>query len=202
MQKKMRVFTTMLIGVSTVLCACNSSDDVSTNTNTQVANSNLEQKIVDETLERDETEIEAEDVSQEQDNTKEVEQELTSHSDKESQEDKKGDYLKKLNEMEEADRQLEPGVTMAELEEQEEERYRKWDEELNKIYGVLKEQLKPEEMDKLREEQREWIIYRDNTAKESSLKYEGGSTETLEYIATQATLTRERCYELVAKYMQ
>ncbi|UOE94583.1 lysozyme inhibitor LprI family protein [Alkalihalobacillus sp. LMS39] len=192
MQKKMRVFTTILIGVSTVLCACNSSDDVSTNMNTQVANSNLEQ---------DETEIEVEEAPQEQDNTKEVEQELSSHSDKESQEDKKGDYLKKLNEMEEADRQLESGVTMAELEEQEEERYRKWDEELNKIYGVLKEQLKPEEMDKVREEQREWIIYRDNTAKESSLKYEGGSTETLEYIATQATLTRERCYELVAKYM-
>lgn len=193
MQKKMRVFTTILIGVSTVLCACNSSDDVSTNTSTQVANSNLEQ---------DETEIEVEEAPQEQDNTKEVEQELSSHSDKESQEDKKGDYLKKLNEMEEADRQLESGVTMAELEEQEEERYRKWDEELNKIYGVLKEQLKPEEMDKVREEQREWIINRDNTAKESSLKYEGGSTETLEYIATQATLTRERCYELVAKYME
>ena len=57
-------------------------------------------------------------------------------------------------------------------------------------------------MEKLKEEQRDWITYRDETAKASSLKYEGGSTEALEYVATQAILTRERCYVLVAKYMR
>lgn len=119
-----------------------------------------------------------------------------------STESKREEYLKKLNEMEEADRNLEAGTTMVELEEQEVERYKKWDVELNEIYGVLKEQLSTEQMDKLREEQRNWVKNRDEVAKEASLKYQGGSMESLEYVATQASLTRERCYELVAKYMK
>ncbi len=111
-------------------------------------------------------------------------------------------YLQKLNEMEEADRYEDAGTSMIELEEQEKLRYEKWDKELNEIYGILQEQLSEEEMAKLREEQRNWITYRDETAKESSLKYEGGSYESLEYVATQATLTRDRCYLLVSKYMK
>ncbi|MEH7440091.1 lysozyme inhibitor LprI family protein [Neobacillus drentensis] len=73
---------------------------------------------------------------------------------------------------------------------------------MNEIYGVLKEQLDTKQMEKLKEEQRKWIKHRDEAAKEASLKYKGGTTEALEYVATQATLTRERCYELVAKYMK
>lgn len=114
----------------------------------------------------------------------------------------KDQYLKKLNEMEEADRNEEAKSTMVEMEEQEAERYKKWDVALNEIYGVLKEQLDTEQMDQLKEGQRKWIKHRDEAAKEASLKYKGGTTETLEYVATQATLTRERCYELVAKYMK
>lgn len=119
-----------------------------------------------------------------------------------STESKKEEYLKKLNEMEEADRNLEAGTTMVELKEQEAERYKKWDVKLNEIYGVLKEQLSTEQMDTLREEQRNWVKNRDEVAKEASLKYQGGSMESLEYVATQASLTRDRCYELVAKYMK
>ena len=126
----------------------------------------------------------------------------TSRNDNEGVESEKEAYLKKLNDMEEADRYAEAGETTSELEEQEEERYKKWDVALNDIYGVLEDQLSTEEMDKLRNEQRHWIENRDETAKEASLKYEGGATETLEYVATQASLTRERCYTLVAKYMK
>ncbi len=56
-------------------------------------------------------------------------------------------------------------------------------------------------MEQLREEQRDWIKERDQKAKEASLKYEGGTMEGLEYVATQASITKDRCYELVAKYM-
>jgi uncharacterized protein YecT (DUF1311 family) len=123
-------------------------------------------------------------------------------SNNENVESKKDQYLKKLNEMEEADRNEEAKSTMVEMEEQEADRYKRWDEALNEIYGVLKEQLNPEQMTKLKEEQRKWIKHRDEAAKEASLKYKGGTTEALEYVATQATITRERCYELVAKYMK
>src|SRR5690606_4862979 len=92
-------------------------------------------------------------------------------------------------------------TTTAKMVKQEEERYRTWDDELNKIYGLLEEQLENDQMNQLREEQRKWIQQRDEAAKDSSLKYKGGSMEQLEYVATLASLTRERCYLLVAKYM-
>lgn len=117
-------------------------------------------------------------------------------------ESNKEDYLKKLNDMEEADRNLESATTTEGLEDQEAERYKKWDEALNDIYDVLEEELSAEDMDELKEDQRNWIKERDEIAKEASLKYEGGTTESLEYLATQASLTKERSYELVANYMK
>lgn len=115
---------------------------------------------------------------------------------------KKDAYLKKLNEMEQADRYEEPASTTVGLVEQETKRYEQWDKMLNEIYGVLIEQLDPEQLDALRQEQRNWVKERDETAKEASQKYSGGSMESLEYVATQAELTRERCYALVAKYFK
>ncbi|MGD6802037.1 lysozyme inhibitor LprI family protein [Rossellomorea vietnamensis] len=114
----------------------------------------------------------------------------------------KKEYLDMLNAMEEEDRHGDAKDTMVEMEEQEQERFEKWDDMLNEIYGVLQEQLGKEEMEKLREEQREWVQQRDEEAKNASLKYEGGTTESLEYIAARATLTRERAYVLVAHYMK
>jgi len=72
---------------------------------------------------------------------------------------------------------------------------------INYIYGDLEELLSDEEMEDLRVEQREWIEYRDETAKEASLKYEGGTGEQLEYVATENNVTIERCYELIENYM-
>ncbi|MFJ7970715.1 lysozyme inhibitor LprI family protein [Psychrobacillus sp. NPDC096389] len=174
MKKNKKITTVILVLVSIILVACEDmSDELGAKPNNESSNA-------------DSTE-----------NTSEIAED--SEVKKES---KKEEYLKKLNDMEEADRNLVAGTTMVELEEQEVERYKKWDVELNEIYGVLKEQLSKEQMDKLKEEQRNWIKHRDKAAKEASLKYEGGSMESLEYVATQASLTRERCYELVAKYMK
>jgi uncharacterized protein YecT (DUF1311 family) len=82
------------------------------------------------------------------------------------------------------------------------DRYDLWDGLLNEVYGVLQEQLSSEEMNQLRDEQRNWITYRDDTAKEASLQYEGGTQEHLEYVVVLADLTEERCYELVEDYMK
>lgn len=123
-------------------------------------------------------------------------------SDLEVTEGQKAEYLKKLSEMEESDRNSDAGTTMVEMQEQEEARYKKWDAELNTIYGILEEQLVTDEMEQLRAEQREWITHRDKSAEEASQKYEGGTMAPLEYVATQAELTKERCYELVAEYME
>ncbi|MFD2044584.1 lysozyme inhibitor LprI family protein [Ornithinibacillus salinisoli] len=39
--------------------------------------------------------------------------------------------------------------------------------------------------------------YRDENAKEASLKYEGGTMEHLEFVTVLANPTKERCHELV-----
>lgn len=115
---------------------------------------------------------------------------------------KKETYFQKLNEIKKELESMPEATTTVEMEEAQSEEYRIWDAALNEIYGVLKEQLSSEQMDKLRAEQQQWIKDRDEGAKEASLMYEGGSMESLEYVATQARLTEERCYELVEVYIQ
>jgi len=80
--------------------------------------------------------------------------------------------------------------------------YTLWDNELNKIYGVLKNQLSESEMNSLRQKQREWITYRDNKAEQDAAEYEGGTMAQLELILSKANTTQERCYELVNWYMK
>ena len=113
-------------------------------------------------------------------------------------------YLNKLANVKasisEFDKQLEGG-TMEEMGQAYGEIFKRWDQEMKDINGALKNQLSVSEMNKLRAEQRNWLIYRDKTAKEASVKYEGGTMASLEYVATQARLTEERSYELVEAYM-
>ena len=58
-------------------------------------------------------------------------------------------------------------------------------------------------MSSLRNEQRQWIIDRDNTAEKAGKDCcEGGSMEPVTIVSVMAQLTKERCYELVEKYMK
>jgi uncharacterized protein YecT (DUF1311 family) len=114
----------------------------------------------------------------------------------------KDEYLEELNAMEEADKNAETKSTTKDMIDQENERYKKWDNKLNEVYGVLNGQLSATEMSELKEKQRTWIKERDKEAKEASLEYEGGTMEALELVATKATITKERCYELVESYMK
>ena len=80
--------------------------------------------------------------------------------------------------------------------------YTSWDDLLNEVYGVLQEQLSKEEMDKLREEQIEWLTIRDSKAEESAKEFEGGTMEPLAYTTSLAQSTKERCYELISNYIK
>jgi len=116
----------------------------------------------------------------------------------------KGKYMEKLNDIEKAAteiRQKDDDTTLGMIK-SEEVILAKWDQVLNEIYQVLEKQLSTTEMEKLRVEQRKWIGYRDDTAKEAAKKYEGGTMEPLEYIASQAGTTKERSYDLVESYMK
>lgn len=82
------------------------------------------------------------------------------------------------------------------------EAYKRWDDALNEIYGDLKKELKPDVMKELKNEQINWITYRDNTAKKESQEFKGGTLEGVQYIESMGRVTKERCYELVDKYMR
>lgn len=111
-------------------------------------------------------------------------------------------YRDKWNAMKKEMEALEPkdSSTYA-LKEVENIRWENWDQLLNEIYSVLQEQLAVDEMETLREQQREWIEYRDNQALEASLEYKGGTQEHLEYVAVLARITMERCEELIENYL-
>ncbi|RFB10233.1 DUF1311 domain-containing protein [Bacillus sp. HNG] len=114
----------------------------------------------------------------------------------------KDEYLNKLNDIKtETDAMEATDTSTFALKKVENDRWEAWDELLNEVYGVLKGQLTAEEMDQLRNEQRDWIKYRDNNALQASQKYKGGTQEHLEYVAVLADLTEVRCYELVEDYM-
>ncbi|MCT1577786.1 lysozyme inhibitor LprI family protein [Oceanobacillus kimchii] len=117
----------------------------------------------------------------------------------------KEEYLEKLyktkKETDKIRKESEDDITYA-LKKVEGDRYDVWDGLLNEIYGILEVQLSTKEMEALRVEQREWLEYRDNTAKEASLVYENGTMEQLEYVTVQNNLTEERCFQLVEEYMK
>lgn len=79
--------------------------------------------------------------------------------------------------------------------------YLKWDGLLNEIYGELKNQLSQNEMDSLTNKQRQWIKYRDSETEKAGEENKGGTIEIIEKNATRTELTRQRCYELVNKYV-
>lgn len=81
------------------------------------------------------------------------------------------------------------------------EEYSRWDDALNEIYGVLKTELSATDMSKLQEEQIQWISDKENKAKTASLEFKGGTMEGLVYTSSLGKTTKDRCYELVEKYM-
>ena len=111
-------------------------------------------------------------------------------------------YMEKLRLMDQEVDNVGSADTMLEMKQASSALFKKWDDVLNEIYGVLKNQLSGSEMELLRKEQREWIVLRDTSAEESASKYKGGTMEGLEYSQTLVYMTRQRCYELVEIYMK
>lgn len=182
-----------------LLAACNNSaTESSTSANNEPENNSVSQNTNEENANTESTEA----ANTNNTNTTESEKDSGANDDKVSQ---KEEYLTKLNtkkrEMDELRNNPEDDSTYA-MKKVEGKRYKAWDDLLNEIYGVLQKQLSSEEMEQLKQEQREWIENRDSKAKEASLKYEGGTMEQLEYVAVLADLTEERCFALVEGYMR
>ncbi|RRD39835.1 DUF1311 domain-containing protein [Leptotrichia sp. OH3620_COT-345] len=71
-----------------------------------------------------------------------------------------------------------------------------WEEELNKIYGLLISELSEKEKEKLRTVQRDWLSKKKKEAEES----EGGNIAVLLSSGRELELTKERTVELAKMY--
>ncbi|MFD2681874.1 lysozyme inhibitor LprI family protein [Bacillus seohaeanensis] len=218
MKNNHRVLMGMLIIVLVILAACgNSPDESSTPADNDSENNNVTQDTKEEASNSDSKENasntdntntdvsdqENKDTNKKVDTSDNVPAKEEAPSTNHTEGNLKEEYLQKLKDAKKETEELEAtdSSTYA-LKKVENDRWEIWDELLNEIYGKLKEQLPPEEMDELREEQRKWIEYRDDNALKASLKYKGGTQEHLEYVAVLANLTEERCFELVEEYMK
>ena len=70
--------------------------------------------------------------------------------------------------------------------------YLVWDTELNSLWGRLKDALSADVMEELRNEEINWIRFRDEAAQEAVRSFEGGSIYPMLYTLEQAALTRNR----------
>lgn len=80
------------------------------------------------------------------------------------------------------------------------EMYTVWDDALNAVWAILKENLDEESMKALTEEERDWISEKEAEVKEAGAEVEGGSMYAMIVNQRAAKLTRERVYEL-AEYL-
>jgi uncharacterized protein YecT (DUF1311 family) len=213
MQQNKTILMIMLTALIFIMAACgNSADESSATVDNQSVNDSSAQNTNEDSTENDldtdsndkETTVkDTNDKNEEGDTSEKASKEDEGSSTDDAETGLKEEYLQKLNEAKKEAEELEAADSSTyALKKVENDRWEIWDELLNEIYGVLEEQLPPEEMEQLREKQRDWIKHRDAAALEASQKYKGGTQEHLEYVAVLANLTEERCYELVADYMK
>ena len=92
------------------------------------------------------------------------------------------------------------GVTQQMLEASNEE-FEAWDNMLNEIYSKIKVELTEEKVNTLIDEQLNWIDIRDEKSESADDGFEDGTIAPLKRIMSLITSTKDRCYELVNKYM-
>ena len=175
----------VLISLSIVMVGCTKNNEI-VDTKTVSSNETSTEKVDTKTVTNNETSTE------------------TSNKENEEKKSYKEEYLKKLDSL---DEYLKTSVnggsgTTIEMKEAENTRYKSWDDMLNEIYNLLKTQLTEDEMKKLQEEEIEWINYRDETAKNESKEFEGGTIYPIMYTSSLTKTTKNRCYELVNNYMK
>lgn len=72
-----------------------------------------------------------------------------------------------------------------------------WDDEINKVWGYLKDTLDKDAMNQLTSVQKKWINQKENDVKKAGSEYEDGSIRPMIEYLKGAELTRDRVYELI-----
>ena len=88
-------------------------------------------------------------------------------------------------------------LSQAEINEKSQFMYDLWDNQLNKVWDILKKNLDEEAMADLTKEQLEWIAWKEQDMKDAGAEVEGGSMYGMVIYQRGAKLTKERVYELM-----
>ena len=92
---------------------------------------------------------------------------------------------------------LAEATTTAEMVEYSARMYELSDNCLNEIWHLIRYNVEEDQYNEILEEQREWIKQKEAAATEASAEYEGGSFAAVAYNDKLASLTIERCEELI-----
>lgn len=92
---------------------------------------------------------------------------------------------------------LTEAMTTAEMVEYTGNMYNVADECLNYIWNLIRNHVDEEQFEQLLAEQRAWIVEKEKRASESASMYEGGSFAAVDYNDLLASMTYERCEELI-----
>ena len=77
-----------------------------------------------------------------------------------------------------------------------------WDKILNEIYNNIKTVLTDSEMNDLKNEELKWINFRDAEAQRCADVYKGGTESNVAFYKSLCETTRNRCNELVDRYLR
>ena len=97
------------------------------------------------------------------------------------------------------EKDLENTSTQNEMCDVADERYRVWEDALNRIYEILENSLPADELKALETDQKNWFEKKEKSVQEAGDTDEGGSMALLDSIELNSSLTRERAYELAEK---
>lgn len=192
--KTKRIILTMIIGLSIItFIACNKDNE-----NDQSSENNIDQnkEVKDNTTSNTSEDETKSDENNEDNNTT---NQITKIEEKEKYIEKLDNIQKELDKLP-IKKDVDAGVTNA-MKSYYGKSYDLYDEALNAIYALLKDNLSPETMKKLKAEQIEWIEQKEALANEKAAEYKGGSFESVAYNKSLYGSTKERCYTLVNNYM-
>lgn len=111
-------------------------------------------------------------------------------------------YYERLTLLEQKEQELEDSATdQVSMNRTSGEIYEMWDEELNYVYQQLKKTLTEDEFQLLKEEEIEWIEYRDQLADDAAQEWAGGSGMPMAVNTALSEATKARVYELANRWI-
>jgi len=117
---------------------------------------------------------------------------------------KKEYYLKKLDNIQtkiDTDYNDKEQLTTYDMRRANDAKYKLWDDVSNEIYKDLQNTLSASDKENLTQEELVWIAKKESDAENTKKKVEGGTLEPVFYSQSLVDSTKNRCYELVNKYI-